>query len=58
MAKQKSPTQIPKQPNTPMELRSQSLIMRPWLRRQAWHHASNTCCFPRPWSETTDRHDI
>jgi hypothetical protein len=31
-AKQKSPTQIPKQPKTPMELRSQSLIMRPWLR--------------------------
>ena len=36
-AKQKSPTQIPKQPKTPMELRSQSLIMRPWLRYRARH---------------------
>ena len=39
-AKQKSPTQIPKQPKTPMELRSQSLIMRPWLRYRARHHST------------------
>jgi len=46
-----------------MELRSQSLIMRPWLRRRARHHAVDTCYFrgPCPRSfrpKTTGMHAI